>query len=342
MAQHSEGIVVEGLVKRFGAKVALDGLDLRVTPGSLLGLLGPNGAGKTTTVRVLATLLAPDGGSARVAGFDVAAEPEAVRARLGLTGQFAAVDENLTGRENLVWFGRLRGLSKPDAGARADELLGTFDLADAAGQRVKSYSGGMRRKLDLAVSIVVEPEVLVLDEPTTGLDPRSRFALWDVVRGLQRRGVTILLTTQYLEEADQLADRIVVVDDGRVIAEGTAGELKDRVGGAGIDVVAAGAADLPAISQLLARVAETEPAVEEGTLRVSAPVADGVGALAALAAELRAEGIVVRDLGVHRPSLDDVFLALTGHTAEEPGDDPEVTAAPSGSGPTGSDAVVLP
>jgi ABC-2 type transport system ATP-binding protein len=325
-------IVAEGLVKRFGDTVALDGLDLAAQAGTVLGLLGPNGAGKTTAVRILATLLPADGGRAAVAGHDVASEPEAVRRSLGLTGQFAAVDDALTGRENLVWFGRLRGLPKRAAGERADELLAGFDLLDAADQRVRAYSGGMRRRLDLAASLVVEPEVLVLDEPTTGLDPRSRLALWDVVVGLRDRGVAVLLTTQYLEEADRLADRIAVVDRGRVIAEGTARQLKERVGGAAIAVVAADRADLPAIGDVVALITGAEPVVDAAAARVTAPVADGVGVLAGVAAGLRDRALDVADLGVHRPSLDDVFLALTGQSAGAGDDDggeaePEPTAA---------------
>jgi daunorubicin resistance ABC transporter ATP-binding subunit len=310
----------EGLVKRFGPTVALDGVDLAVPAGTVLGLLGPNGAGKTTMVRILATLLAPDAGRATVAGHDVVAEPDEVRRSLGLTGQFAAVDDALTGRENLVWFGRLRELSKPAAQQRAAELLATFDLVEAADGRVQGYSGGMRRRLDLAVSLVVEPEVLVLDEPTTGLDPRSRQALWDVVGELRSRGVAVLLTTQYLEEADRLADRISVVDRGRVIAEGTAHQLKQRVGGAAIAVVASDAADLPAIGEVVARAVGAEPAIEVEARRVTAPAADGVGALAGVAAGLRDRAVEVADIGLHRPSLDDVFLALTGQAPASRGD----------------------
>ena len=308
-------VEADGLVKTFGDTRALDGLDLRVATGTVLGLLGPNGAGKTTTVRVLATLLTPDAGSARVLGHDVVEDSEAVRARIGLTGQFAAVDEALTGRENLVWFARLRGLGKRAAGDRADDLLERFDLAESATRAVKGYSGGMRRRLDLAASLVVEPELLVLDEPTTGLDPRSRFELWDQVRELKDRGVTVLLTTQYLEEADQLADRIVVVDRGQSVAEGTARELKDRVGGAGLDVVAADPDDLPVLEALLARVSGGDVAVDHAAHRVSAPVDDGVAALAAVAEALRRDGIAVDDLSLRRPSLDEVFLSLTGRTA---------------------------
>jgi daunorubicin resistance ABC transporter ATP-binding subunit len=309
-------VEAEGLVKRFGETVALDGVDLAVSAGAIVGLLGPNGAGKTTAVRILATLLAADAGRARVAGHDVATAPEAVRRSLGLTGQFAAVDDALTGRENLVWFGRLRGLAKRAAGDRAAELLATFGLEDAAGDRVKTYSGGMRRRLDLAASLVVEPEVLVLDEPTTGLDPRSRLALWDVVAGLRDRGVAVLLTTQYLEEADRLADRITVVDRGRVIAEGTARQLKERVGGAAIAVVAADRADLAAIGEVVAAVAGTTPVVDTGAGRVTAPVADDLAVLAGVAGRLREHTVEVADIGLHRPSLDDVFLALTGQAVE--------------------------
>lgn len=305
-------IVMQDVVKRFGDHRGLDGLSLEVEQGTVFGLLGPNGAGKTTSVNVLSTLLAPDEGRALVAGFDVTDRPEEVRARLGLTGQFAAVDDHLTGRENLVWFGRLNGLSRPAAEGRADELLERFGLTDAACNRSKTYSGGMRRRLDLAASLVVRPEVLALDEPTTGLDPRSRRALWDVVRGLRADGVTVLLTTQYLEEADELADRIAVVDRGRVIAEGTARSLKDQVGGSAVQVVVDREDHLAATAEVLERITGATATVHEEQLTVSAAADDGVQAIAEVARALRDAGIEPDDLGVRRPSLDEVFLALTG------------------------------
>jgi len=309
-------IEMQDVVKRFGEHRALDGMTLSVPAGTVFGLLGPNGAGKTTSVNVLSTLLAPDEGRASVAGFDVVTAPESVRASLGLTGQFAAVDDYLTGRENLVWFGRLNGLARSAAAARAEELLAAFELTDAADKRAQGYSGGMRRRLDLAASLVVRPTVLALDEPTTGLDPRSRRALWDVVRSLREDGVTVLLTTQYLEEADELADAIAVVDRGRVIAEGTARSLKDQIGGAAIEVVVAVEAHLVATAELLERVTGATATVREEALVVTASVTDGVTAIAEVAQALRGAGIEPEDLGVRRPSLDEVFLALTGHAAD--------------------------
>ena len=301
-----------GLVKKYGDVVALAGLDLAVAEGTVLGLLGPNGAGKTTAVSILTTLLKPDSGSATVAGADVIRNPEEVRKLIGLSGQYAAVDEALTGYENLDMIGRLYHLGRARSRERARELLERFDLADAADRPVKTYSGGMRRRLDLAGALVAESRVLFLDEPTTGLDPRSRVELWAIIRDLVYRGRTLLLTTQYLEEADRLADRITVVDRGRVIAEGTAHQLKERVGGAAIAVVAADRADLAAIGEVVAHVAGTPPVVDAGAGRVTAPVADDLAVLAGVAGELRERSVEVADIGLHRPSLDDVFLALTG------------------------------
>ena len=303
-------IELQGVRKRFGELEALAGVDLAVHSGELVGLLGPNGAGKTTAISVLATLLAPDDGVARVGGVDVTADPDAVRAMIGLTGQFAALDDMLTGSENLELFGRLLKLGRRTARRRAGELLGRFDLGDAADRRVGEYSGGMRRRLDLAVSMLADPAVLFLDEPTTGLDPRSRQALWDVVRDLRMRGVTILLTTQYLEEADQLADRIVVIDHGTVIAEGTAAALKARVGGAVVEVSVPTDDDRERARRAVATLVETA----DGHL--AAPAEDPAAVLD-VAARLAAAGIAVDDIAIRRPSLDDVFLSLTGHTASD-------------------------
>ena len=280
--------------------------------------MGPNGAGKTTAVRILATLLRPDAGRAEVAGLDVVQGAERLRSRIGLTGQYAAVDEYLTGRENLEMFGRLYRLSKKQARRRADELLERFDLADAASRLVKTYSGGMRRRLDLAASLVVSPPVLFLDEPTTGLDPRSRLGVWDLVAELVAGGTTLLLTTQYLEEADRLADRITVVDAGRVIAEGTSSELKARVGGERLEVTVLHEADLDAASRVLEPYSygEGNVLVDVGRRQVSATVASGARPLAAVVRDLDAAGVELDDLGLRRPTLDDVFLALTGHAAQ--------------------------
>jgi ABC-2 type transport system ATP-binding protein len=314
------GVVVEQLEKRFGSFRALKGVDFVVAEGTVVGLLGPNGAGKTTTINILTTLLRSDGGHALVAGFDVDRQPQLVRSAIGLTGQYSAVDEDLTGRENLVLVGRLGRMPKRAARARADELLELFDLADASGRLLRTYSGGMRRRLDLGASLMVEPAVLFLDEPTTGLDPRSRLALWDVIGELRRHGTTIVLTTQYMEEADHLCDRISVIDGGLIIAEGTADELKDKVGG---DVVhlqlhdrreaAKAAAALAAAFHV--PLAELICDDDLGTIQV--PVASGAAALVDAVRALDAEGLVVADLGLRRPSLDDVFLGLTGHLAEE-------------------------
>jgi daunorubicin resistance ABC transporter ATP-binding subunit len=304
---------VEGVVKRFGATVALDGAGLVVPAGMVFGLLGPNGAGKTTLVRILATLLAPDAGRAEVFGRDVAAEPAAVRELIGLTGQFAAVDELLTGRENLEMFGRLFKLSREDAGRRAGELLGRFELAAAADRPARTYSGGMRRRLDIASSLVTRPRVLFLDEPTTGLDPRSRNEIWAIVRELQREGTTLLLTTQYLEEADQLADRIAVIDRGQVIAEGTGNELKDRVGGQILEVELASAGQRDRARAVLAGVGCGEPEPDERPDRLTLPAPrDGLQLVEEAAAGLRRAQIAVSDIGLRRPTLDDVFLQLTG------------------------------
>ncbi|MFK4596495.1 ATP-binding cassette domain-containing protein [Streptomyces pristinaespiralis] len=306
-------VSAEGLEKRYGDKRALDGFDLTVRRGTVHGLLGPNGAGKTTAVRVLATLLRFDRGRARVAGADVRRDPRQVRRRIGLTGQYAAVDEVLTGRQNLEMFGRLFHLGGRRAATRAGELLAQFDLVEAGDKGVGTYSGGMRRRLDLAASMILAPDVLFLDEPTTGLDPRSRGEVWDAVRRLVAGGTTVLLTTQYLEEADRLASRITVIDQGRAIADDTPDGLKNRVGGDRIEVVAREAADLPAIAKTVARVADTDPATDEPERRVHAPVTDRVAALTEVARTLQDERIPVEDIGLRRPSLDDVFLRLTGH-----------------------------
>ncbi|MFF8574850.1 ATP-binding cassette domain-containing protein [Streptomyces sp. NPDC015408] len=303
----------EGLEKRYGEKHALDGFDLTVREGTVHGLLGPNGAGKTTAVRILSTLLRLDGGRAEVAGLDVARQPREVRARIGLTGQYAAVDEVLTGRQNLEMFGRLFHLGGRRARARAVELLDQFDLTDAADRGVGKYSGGMRRRLDLAASMILAPSVLFLDEPTTGLDPRSRGEVWESVRALVAGGTTVLLTTQYLEEADKLASRITVIDQGRSIADDTPDGLKNLVGGDRVEVVVAERADLARAVKVVARVCEGEPEADEETLRVHAPVTDRVSALTEVARTLQDEGVAVEDIGLRRPSLDDVFLRLTGH-----------------------------
>ncbi|WP_298327401.1 ATP-binding cassette domain-containing protein [Haloactinopolyspora sp.] len=310
-------VVAEGLHKRYGRSCALDGVDLTVPRGTVHGLLGPNGAGKTTAVRILATLLRFDAGRAEVAGFDVQREPERVRARIGLTGQYAAVDEVLSGRQNLIMFARLFHLSPRAARARADELLEQFDLVDAAGKSAAQYSGGMRRRLDLAASLILAPDVLFLDEPTTGLDPRSRNGVWDGVRSLVAGGTTVLLTTQYLEEADQLADRISVIDTGRVVAEGTSDELKSQIGGDRIEVVVRDAADLASAAHVVEAVGGGAVHTDPDTRRVSSPVRDRVEALGDVVQRLREAGIVAEDIGVRRPSLDEAFLALTGHRAEE-------------------------
>ncbi len=310
-----EMIQARGLVKRYGEVEALSGLDLTVPQGTVLGLLGPNGAGKTTAVRILTTLLKPDGGDAEVAGVDVLADPNGVRRRIGLSGQYAAVDEYLTGFENLQMVGRLYGMSAKRAGARATELLDRFGLTDAADRPSKTYSGGMRRRLDLAGALVAEPPVLVLDEPTTGLDPRSRQQMWEVIQDLVGSGATLLLTTQYLEEADLLADNIVVIDQGRAIAEGTADELKSQTGGERIELVVADAARTADAARLLGEVAAGEVISRDRGLSAAAS-GDGAGQLRALLDRLDEADIALLDIGLRRPTLDDVFLELTGHAAE--------------------------
>ncbi|WP_234430747.1 ATP-binding cassette domain-containing protein [Streptomyces sp. NRRL F-4489] len=309
-------IYAEGLVKTFGEVRALDGVDLDVPEGTVLGLLGPNGAGKTTAVRVLTTLLRPDRGIARVAGLDVLAQPDAVRRAIGLSGQFAAVDEYLTGRENLVMVGRLYQMRGRDAKRRAAELLERFGLADAGDRPAKTYSGGMRRRLDLAAALVVSPPVMFMDEPTTGLDPRNRQALWDVIQELVAGGTTLLLTTQYLEEADRLAHDICVVDHGRVIARGTSDQLKARTGGERIEVVVHEPGQLAAAREVLDAVAKGEGTADPHTRRLTVPVTGGARLLAEVIRELDGRGVEIDDIGLRRPTLDDVFIALTGHAAE--------------------------
>jgi ABC-2 type transport system ATP-binding protein len=316
-------ILAEGLRKSYGKTLALDGLDLRVDEGTILGLLGPNGAGKTTAVRIFTTLLKPAAGRAEVAGLDVVRQADELRSRIGLTGQYAAVDEYLTGRENLEMVGRLYHLPKKVARRRADELLERFDLVDAASRLVKTYSGGMRRRLDLSASLVFSPPVLFLDEPTTGLDPRSRLAMWDIIGELVSGGTTLLLTTQYLDEADRLADRIAVVDAGRVIAEGTSSELKAQVGGERLEVIVAEGDGLRDAARVLERHAHGDVRVDAGRRYVGATVAGGAGLLAAVVRDLDAAGVLVEELGLHRPTLDDVFLTLTGHAAEPDATDDE-------------------
>ena len=313
----NEAILATGLVKRYGDVVALDGLDLAVPEGTVLGLLGPNGAGKTTAVSILTTLLDPDEGTATVAGADVRTQPEEVRRRIGLSGQYAAVDEILTGFENLDMIGRLYRLGRQRSRERARELLERFDLTEAADRPVKTYSGGMRRRLDLAGALVAQPPVLFLDEPTTGLDPRSRIELWGVIRELVPRGTTLLLTTQYLEEADQLADDILVIDRGRAIASGTADQLKKEVGGERIDVTLYRPDELVIARAVLAHFAVGEIEIDEPSLRLLAPITGGASVLTGAMRELDDLGVEIRDVGLRRPTLDDVFLTLTGHRAEE-------------------------
>ena len=308
----SNVIEASGLAKRYGEVVALDGLDLAVEEGSVFGLLGPNGAGKTTAVSILATLLIPDSGSARVAGADVLREPAMVRERIGLSGQYAALDEHLTGFENLDMIGRLYRLGRSRSRARSRELLEVFDLTDAGNRSVKTYSGGMRRRLDLAGALVASPPVLFLDEPTTGLDPRSRIELWGVIRELVAKGSTLLLTTQYLEEADHLADRIMVIDHGREIAQGTPNQLKALVGGERMEVTIASIDDLPRSQEVLASFAVGEFVVDRRTRKVTAPISGGTPVLTEALGALYEAGIELRDVGLRRPTLNDAFLALTG------------------------------
>ncbi|MDV9193102.1 ATP-binding cassette domain-containing protein [Streptomyces sp. SR27] len=329
-------IYAEGLVKTFGDVRALDGVDLDVPEGTVLGLLGPNGAGKTTAVRVLTTLLLPDSGRALVAGIDVLEHPDRVRRAIGLSGQFAAVDEYLTGRENLQMVARLYQMKAKAAKERAGELLDRFGLADAADRPAKTYSGGMRRRLDLAAALVVSPPVMFMDEPTTGLDPRNRQALWEVMKELVAGGTTLLLTTQYLEEADHLAHDICVVDHGKVIARGTSDQLKAQTGGERVEVVVQEPGMIPDAKDVLARygiagIGHGEVSVEEHTRRLTVPVAGGAKLLAEVIRDLDGLGVEIDDIGLRRPTLDDVFISLTGHAAElaeENGD---------GGGPAGPD-----
>lgn len=326
-------IAAEGLVKVFPARSgevrALDGVDLEVPVGSVLGLLGPNGAGKTTTVRILTTLLTPDAGRAQVNGIDVASDPQAVRRSIGLSGQYAAVDEYLTGRENLLMIGRLYHLGSVEARARAGELLERFDLVDAADRPAKTYSGGMRRRLDLAGALVARPPVIFLDEPTTGLDPRSRLGLWEVIEGLVAQGTTVLLTTQYLDEADKLADSIAVVDHGRVIARGTSDELKAEVGGERL-VVTVEHGQVASALDILRVLSIGQVDVDEHARQLVAPVAGGSGALLDAVRRFDEAGVGVLDLGLRRPTLDDVFLQLTGHRAEDDAGPADQRPAPTG------------
>ncbi|QJT03733.1 ATP-binding cassette domain-containing protein [Streptomyces asoensis] len=316
-------IYAEGLVKTFGDVKALDGVDLDVPEGTVLGLLGPNGAGKTTTVRCLTTLLRPDRGRAMVAGLDVLKHPNEVRRSIGLSGQFAAVDEYLTGRENLQMVGRLYQMKAGPAKARAAELLDQFGLTEAADRTAKTYSGGMRRRLDLAAALVVSPPVMFMDEPTTGLDPRNRQMLWEVIKRLVSGGTTLLLTTQYLEEADHLAHDIAVVDHGRVIARGTSDQLKARTGGERVEVVVHDRGHIATAAEVLAGFGKGETTVEQHTRKLTVPVTGGAKLLAEVIRELDTRGIEIDDIGLRRPTLDDVFLSLTGHVAETKAEEDE-------------------
>lgn len=314
----ANAIEVEGLVLRYGKNVALDGIDFTVPEGTVLGVLGPNGAGKTTAVRILATLLQATSGSARIFGLDVATQANEVRSTIGLTGQFAAVDEYLTGYENLEMVGRLFGLRKAEAKKRADELLERFDLQYARDRTAKQYSGGMRRRLDIAASLIGRPRVVFLDEPTTGLDPRSRITMWEFIADLVRDGTTILLTTQYLEEADRLADSIIVLNKGKIIARGTADELKAQTGGERVEFVLTDRSQVDQAKRILAPIGVEPPTFDEQVGRIAMPVNGGSKDLATALAQLEENGIGVVDVGLRRPNLDDVFLSLTGQTTGEP------------------------
>jgi ABC-2 type transport system ATP-binding protein len=328
-------VIAEGLTKRYGRTEALRGVDLTIDRAHVLGVLGPNGAGKTTAVRILTTLVKPDSGRALIDGIDVVAEPRRARARIGLTGQYAAVDEGLTGRENLEHVGRLYHLGTTEARRRAGELLERFTLEDAAERVVKGYSGGMRRRLDIAMSLIARPSVLFLDEPTTGLDPRSRNTVWDLIDELVRGGTTTLLTTQYLDEADRLADSIAVIDRGKVIARGTSDELKRQIGGERVEVTVEDPAEVARVVELLAGRACGEPHVVDDPRMVVVPVEDVSGLVPVLVRELDAAGVAVRDVAVARATLDDVFFSLTGHAAED-GEGDEIGGAGSG-GPRAAD-----
>jgi ABC-2 type transport system ATP-binding protein len=322
----TDAIVAEAVVKTYGAVRALDGIDLRVSEGTVLGLLGPNGAGKTTCVRILTTLLKPDSGKVRVHGIDVLAQPQRVREFIGLSGQNAAIDEYLTGFENLEMIGRLYHVGWKKARQRAHELLERFDLTDAANRPAKTYSGGMRRRLDLAGALVTSPPVIFLDEPTTGLDPRSRNGMWEIIDERVRSGATLLLTTQYLEEADKLCDNVMVIDHGRAIAEGTPDDLKRQVGGERVEVVLAERSALDLASGVLKEVTGEPPILDEGELKLTAPASSGAKTLIEAVRRLDQAGVEMSDIGIHRATLDDVFLALTGQAATED----ETAAAPEG------------